>query len=140
MDVIARYFTVLWGNMHPVLGLIRREDLVVCPIINTVGGDLIILTRMALRGDFLHAVSTTWSRREFRQELTYNDKLRRYKSVSFGLAPTVLSRIFPLLRLPLELIRAVFTSKQRLWVKLVIVLLLLPTFPVRYVAGRVKPQ
>ena len=140
MDVIARYFTVLWGNMHPILGLIKRDALLSCPIINTVGVDLIILTRLALKGDFIHAVDANWSRREFRIETNFNDKLKRYKRSDYGLASSLLKRLLPLAKLPLELLRSVVDSKQKLWVKAVIILLLLPTFPVRYAAGKIKPK
>ena len=140
MDVIARYFTVLWGNMHPILGLIRRQALQACPMISAVGADLIILSRLALIGDFIHVVNATWSRREFRQEISYQDKLKRYKSNAYGLSTTFLKRLFPLAVLPWELIRAIVESKHKPWVKVVIVLLLLPTFPIRYVAGKVKPK
>ncbi len=140
MDVIARYFSVLWGNMHPVLGLVRREQLAAFPMINTVGADLIILSRLALVGDFVHVLSASWSRREFRQEQQYEDKLKRYKSRAYGLSSSLLGRLFPFARLPVELVKGVFVSEQKLWVRLLIILLLLPSFPVRYVAGRIKPQ
>ena len=140
MDVISRYFTILWGNMHPILGIIRREELQRCPISNTAGTDLIILTRLALQGDFIHAPNTTWSRREFRKEITYKDKLDRYKSNSYRLSSTFLKRLFPLAALPWELTKGVLSSHQHSWVKLIIILLLLPTFPVRYIAGKTKPS
>jgi len=136
MDVIARYFAVLWGNMHPILGVIRTDALRACPIINTVGTDLIILSHLVLQGDFVHAVEASWSRREFRTENSYQDKLKRYKNKDYGLASTLLNRLFPLARLPIELAKAVIHTKQPLFVRLLILFLLLPSFPVRYIAGK----
>ncbi len=140
MDVIARYFTVLWGNMHPVLGLINREQLLECPIVNVIGSDLLILSCLSLKGDFLHASDTTWSRREFRIEENHTAKVERYKESDYGYASTYLEKLFPLVRLPVELVKGVFSSKQPIWVKTIIVSLLLITFPFRYVAGKTKPQ
>lgn len=137
INVLARYFTILWGNMHPILGVIRTEALLSSPIINTVGTDLIILSHLILMGDFVHAVDTSWSRREFRaNESAYKDKLKRYKNKEYGLASTVLDKLFPLARLPIELVKVVTHAKQPLFVRLLIFFLLLPSFPVRYIAGK----
>jgi glycosyltransferase involved in cell wall biosynthesis len=136
MDVVARYITVLWGNMHPILGLIRREYIEKCPLLNMVGSDLVVLSKLSLMGDFLHASNTQWSRREFRVELEYKDKLKRYKSESYGLVSSRLSKLFPLAQLPIELVKVVFRSEIRFMSKALVLLLLLPTLPVRYIAGR----
>jgi len=136
MDVIARYFTIFWGNMHPILGVIRKEMLNEYTLTNTVGVDLIILSHLILKGDFIHAVETSWSRREFRTESSHKDKIKRYQSKEYGLATSLLDKIFPLARLPLELSKAVMQSQQPLSVRLLILLLLLPSFPLRYISGK----
>lgn len=137
MNVIARYFTIFWGNMHPILGVIRTEALQSSPIINTVGADLIILSHLILLGDFVHAADTIWSRREIRtDECSYKDKLKRYKNKDYRLASTIMDRLFPLARLPIELAKGVIQANQPLIVRLLILFLLLPSFPVRYFAGK----
>ncbi len=136
MDVIARYFTIFWGNMHPILGVIRKEMLNEYTLTNTVGVDLIILSHLILKGDFIHAVETSWSRREFRTESSHKDKIKRYQSKEYGLATSLLDKIFPLARLPLELSKAVMQSQKPLSVRLLILLLLLPSFPLRYISGK----
>ncbi|AUB84157.1 glycosyltransferase family 2 protein [Candidatus Thiodictyon syntrophicum] len=136
MDNAARYFSVLWGNMNPILGVIRTDYLRDCPIINTVGSDLIILSYLALRGDFLHALDARWQRREFRQERRYADKLARYRTREFGLARGFFNRAFPLVRLPYELMRGVWRSSHPLTRRLSIAGLLIPTMFVRYLSGR----
>lgn len=136
MDVIARYFTVLWGNMHPIYGLHRRKELQACQLTNIVGTDLVLLTRLALKGDFLNASDACWSRREFRNEATHLDKLKRYKSREYALAISTIDKIAPLARLPFELIAGVVHAEIPLRVRLLILLLLLPTFPVRYISGK----
>jgi glycosyltransferase involved in cell wall biosynthesis len=133
MEVIARYFTIFWGNMHPFLGVIRREKLIAVPMVTVVGSDLNMLTNLSLEGDFIHAVNANWSRREFRVERSYDDKLNRYKSNL-----SLLNKLFPLARLPLELIKTALQSNQPLAVRALIVFLLLPSFPVRYFAGRIN--
>jgi len=134
MGAIERYFTVLWGNMHPVLGVIRRAWLARAgEVRSTVGADLILLTELALMGDFVHATAASWARREFRGEADYADKLRRYRSREYGLAR---GSLFPLARLPLELLRAVLRAELGWLDKACIAGLLLLSFPVRYLAAR----
>ncbi|MDF1644114.1 MAG: glycosyltransferase family 2 protein [Pseudomonadales bacterium] len=140
MGPIERFFVVFWGNMHPILGLIRTEFLKSDPITNTVGVDLIILTRLALLGDFVHAVEAHWSRREFRTESTHDDKLKRYKSVEQGFTRSIFSRAFPLVRLPLEITKVVFNAKLPAFSKISLLFLLLPSFITRYFSGKSKRQ
>ena len=68
MNAIARFFAVFWGNMNPILGVMRRSVIQSCKGvgINSVGADLIILSELVLQGHFAHATETSWSRREFR--------------------------------------------------------------------------
>jgi glycosyltransferase involved in cell wall biosynthesis len=136
MDIIARYFTIFWGNMHPILGVMRRKSLISLPILNTAGADLIILTGFSLQGDFIHAVETSWSRREFRIETSHKDKLKRYESEYFKISNSIFTKTFPLARLPFELVKIVISANISLAVKLLILPLLLISFPVRYFSGK----
>jgi glycosyltransferase involved in cell wall biosynthesis len=138
MDVIARYFTVLWGNMHPIYGLHRRKALQKCKLPNIVGTDLVLLTSLALKGDFLNASNACWYRREVRSEPSYHDKLKRYKSNDYALAKSTMDKIAPLSRLPFELIKGIIYAGIPLQVRILILLLLIPTFPVRYLSGKYK--
>lgn len=133
----SRFFTVLWGNMHPVLGLLRTQSLRTHgPIPPIVGGDLVFLTRMALHGHFLHARSARWSRREFREELTYSEKLRRYSSSSFGMAVPWLARHFPMLVLPIALLRNLVSAKMPVIEKLAALAALPANMLLRLIIGR----
>lgn len=136
MHAIARYMTVYWGNMNPVLGLIRISDLRDCPLLKTTGADLVILTQLALTGSFVHADRTSWSRREFREKEDYNDKLKRYKSQNYGLEQSRLGQIFPLARLPFELVRVVLRSQLSLGQKVLLLPLLLVNLPVKYITDK----
>lgn len=138
MDVVARFFTVLWGNMHPILGLIRTAPLREKPLVNMVGADLIVLTRLVLKGDFVHCPRANWCRREFRHEVSYTDKLTRYKDSSYRMVSKRWEKLFPLARLPMALVQNVLEADLSLLNKMVIVALLLPTFPVRYLSGKCK--
>jgi glycosyltransferase involved in cell wall biosynthesis len=140
MAPIARFFTIFWGNMHPVLGLMRAAQLRACPPMpNITGGDLVLLSDLALRGDFVHATQATWSRREFRSETRYEDKLQRYASTSTGIARSRLQRMFPLLQLPIALMRVVVRSSLPRIDKLAVLIALVAAFPLRYRVGRRKP-
>ena len=136
MHAIARYMAVYWGNMNPVLGLIRINELRACRLVKTAGADLVILTQLALMGDLVHADKTNWSRREFREEADYSDKLKRYKSQHYGLEQSRLGRIFPLARLPFELVRVVLGSRVSLGQKMLLMPLLFVNLPVKYVTDR----
>lgn len=136
---IARLFTVFWGNMHPILGIIRKSALdKIQPIDPVVGSDLILLTKLALQGDFVHAVQANWQRREFRHETDHTTKLKRYRSTEFGLTRrSLLDKYFPLLRLPLKLSSCVVRSKTlNLAEKILVLQALLASIPVRYLDGK----
>ena len=137
MAPVARFFTIFWGNMHSVVGLIRTTRLREClPTPDIAGGDLVLLENLALRGDFVHATQAVWSRREFRVEARYEDKLQRYASAAAGVAQTPLQKMFPLLRLPIALVRVILRSRLSGMDKLGVLLVLLISFPLRYLVGR----
>lgn len=137
MGPIARMATIFWGNMHPVVGVIRGDVLrSLPPISNFAGGDLVLLADLVLRGDFVHASQATWSRREFRHETHHDDKLRRYASADSGITRSLLWRVFPLLRLPLALLGVVKRAGLPVVDRLALQALLLVSFPVRYWVGR----
>tara|TARA_R110001599_G_scaffold215962_2_gene414229 strand:- start:6139 stop:7026 length:888 start_codon:yes stop_codon:yes gene_type:complete len=136
LDPVARYFMVFWGNMNPILGLIRREYLATIEIKSTVGSDLLILTQLAALGDFVHADQALWSRREFRVETSYTDKLNRYKSSDYGLTTSFIDKHLPFARLPIELIKNVILSRLPTKIKTMILLMLIPALPVKYLSGR----
>ncbi len=127
MNDITRFFLAFWGNMHPILGLIRMEYLRKIPKINECAGtDQIVLAELAFMGEFLLVSSARWSRRQPRNEESHKQKLRRYTGKEFRLAGSWLDRSFPLLRLPLELTRVVLRSPLSL-VERTAILLALPT-------------
>lgn len=138
---VARFFTILWGNMHPVLGLMQANQLRECgPIPALVGGDLVLLAELALRGEFVHATQATWSRREFRAETGYQDKVRRYTSTQFGIVRSRLGRLFPLLALPIALMKVVLRSNILALDKFMTLIALIPLLGLRYLVGRRKPM
>lgn len=137
LDAAARFFTVFWGNMHPVMGMIRTSQLRECsPLPVMVGGDLVLLANLALRGGFLHAAHECWSRREFRVEKHHDDKLKRYASVSTGIARSRFARMFPLFELPFALLKVVLRSRLPIIEKFALIAALIPSLPLRYLVGR----
>lgn len=136
-DAIVRFFMVFWGNLHPILGLIRTRYLRELRKIHAcAGADQIVLSELALKGDFLHVTGASWWRRQPRAKESHRDRMKRYTSREFGLATSWLDRRLPLLRLPLEQLRAVARSRMNLAEKLAVLVALPPTFIVRYLAGR----
>ncbi|GAB2670139.1 glycosyltransferase family 2 protein [Arenimonas aestuarii] len=137
MAPAARFFTVFWGSMNPVLGVMRLDRLRECgPLPATVGGDLLLLSALSLSGDFLHARNGSWSRRELRSESHYGAKLSRYTSHGFGVSRSWISRRLPLLGLPVALAGIIVRARLG-WLDKVLVLASLPTLLLlRYVVGR----
>ena len=137
MDPMLRFFFAFWGNLHPVLGVIRTRYLRDVPKIHScIGADQILLTDLSLRGDFIHVPNTTWSRRQPRKEESHKDKIKRYKSDEFGQTGTWIDSRLPLFRLPIEQIRSILRCSLGLFKKLAMVCALVPAFLVRYLAGR----
>jgi glycosyltransferase involved in cell wall biosynthesis len=101
----ARFLTVLHGNMHPVYGLIRRDVLVaIGGVPRMVGADLVLLTRLAWKGEFLVVPECWWYRRRMHGEERYAQKMKRYRSARYQLAgSSLLARISPLAPLVMEL-------------------------------------
>lgn len=136
MKSIGRFFSAFWGNMHPILGVIRMSYIKEIPRIQScVGTDLLVLTELALKGDFLYVPDALWSRRETRGGETFKQKLVRYKSKEFGLVDSFFGRFFPLLQLPWELLRVVLRARISLAEKMALLLVLFPSFIARYVEG-----
>lgn len=139
MSLFSRFFTVFWGNMHPVLGLIRLENLQKTRSIqNFAGADLVLLSELILMGDFVLAPNAWWNRRDVRSKESHGERMKRYTNKEYGHANTTLDKRFPLLRLPLALISTVWRARIPLLQRVGLLLALLPQLPVRYVAGRRK--
>ena len=136
MEVIARYCTLFWGNMHPAYGLMRTRTIRAWPIREIVGEDLIMLTYLALRGDFVVTCKAIWSRREFRFENSYKERLHRYKYGTQQVAKTRFDKRFPLLKLPFYLCSTIVHSNINPYKKVLLMFLLLPSLAVRYVSGK----
>ncbi|HAZ61308.1 MAG TPA: hypothetical protein DCY89_07045 [Gammaproteobacteria bacterium] len=110
---IARFMTVLHGNMHPIYGLICCETLQSTGgVPRMVGADLALLTRLAWRGEFLCVPDGWWYRRRMHGEERYGDKLARYRSQRYQLTGGSLARVSPLAPLIWELLRQCLTEPR----------------------------
>ena len=139
MSLVSRFFTVFWGNMHPVLGVMRQSDLRRTQSMQSfAGADLVLLSDMVLMGDFVHAPSAWWHRRDVRTKETHNERLKRYTGNEYGQAKTSLDKRFPLLRLPIALLSTVWGARISWIQKTILLCALIPLMPVRYVVGRRK--
>lgn len=137
LPALSRFFTIYFGNMNPILGVIRKSSLDrTRPLISIVGADLILLTQLALQGDFVHSPETCWQRREFRHESSHSQKLRRYRSPDYALTRNPLDRMFPLLRIPLIILGTLFRSDLGFLEKTAAAFALIASVPARYLAGK----
>jgi glycosyltransferase involved in cell wall biosynthesis len=138
-SLFSRFFTVFWGNMHPILGVIRLENLRRARSFRRfAGADLVLLSELILMGDFVHAPNASWNRRDVRKKENHSERMKRYTDKESGITNTPLDRRFPLLKLPIALIGTVWNAKIPWLQRLVLLLALLPMLPVRYVIGRRK--
>ncbi|MEY4640321.1 MAG: hypothetical protein RLZZ227_315 [Pseudomonadota bacterium] len=132
LSVPGRYFTVFWGHMNPVVGLIRTRELQALRVDDIVGLDLALLLALAMHGDFVHVPGTNWCRRDVRSEMSYRQKLERYRSKDYALDTSWIGQHFPLLRLPLRLLRDVCKSGLSARSRFQIIALLLVSLPLKY--------
>lgn len=140
LSLPARYFTVLWGSMNPILGLMRTTALRGEEMNGMVGIDLAILAALALQGEFAHAPAASWQRREFRHEQDYQQKLKRYQGADYALSTSWFWRSFPLLRLPLRLLCDLYSSQAGFANKLMLTLILPPVFLYKYLTDRKRKR
>jgi len=136
LNPVARFFMVFWGSMNPILGIFRRKDLPDLKSYDYAGADLVLLAELALKGGFIHAANTSFYRRETRTVKNYDEKIKRYKSEETQIANTFFSKLFPLAKLPFELLRIVLQAKIGILEKSCIIALLIPSFPIRYILGK----
>ena len=139
MSSVERFFTVIWGNMHPVLGVIRADFLRSSTRVRScMGADLLLLSELALKGDFLYVHRTKWYRRDVRPLESYEQMLRRHRSPQYGLVRGHAGRQFPLLTLAWNLSRVLWRAPLALRVRLLAFIGLLGSFPARYVGARLR--
>ena len=138
MSAVERFFTVLWGNMHPVLGLIRVEALKRTRGMRTcMGADLLLLSELALHGDFVFAPGTRWYRREIRSQETYAEMMQRYRGHQYRQSKG-LAAGFPLLTLGMGLLGVAWNCGLPLTTRLAMCAGLAGTMPARYVGARLR--
>lgn len=107
----SRLIVTLLGSMNPVLGLIRREGLLQLPKIHgCVGSDLLVLSELSLKGSFATIPTASWSRREFREETQYSEKIDRYQSQEFNLVEGKFHKTFPNINLAIRLMGIILRS------------------------------
>ena len=136
MGLISRFFTVFWGNMHPVLGVMRQSYLDRTRKMQSfAGADLVLLSDMVMMGDFVHATNAWWHRRDVRTKETHGERMKRYTGSEFGQAKSSLDKRLPLLRLPVALLSTVWGARISWIQKAVLLCALIPLMPLRYVVG-----
>lgn len=133
MDPLARLFTLLWANMHPIYGLTRTAALRNAgPLPDHTGSDLVMLARMVLVGDIVPARNAVWSRRQVRPPETMRDRQRRYRSSQYKLGGSG----FALCRLAWEILRTVWASALPFADKIAFTLAFPWMLPARYLVAR----
>ncbi len=132
LPVLSRFFFAFWGKPNPILGLIRRDKLPDLAGYNFAGSDNVILCLLSLQGEFVHTVTSSFYRRQNRQFESHDERMKRYVSAELKMTNSFLTSLFPLIRMPLELIKTVFISPISLANKFMILILLLPAIPIKF--------
>ncbi len=139
MSLFSRFFTVFWGNMHPVLGVIRLDRLrLTRGIQQFAGADLVLLSELILMGDFVLASNAWWNRRDIRSKESHSERLKRYTTTEYGQVNSALDKRLPLLRLPIVLMTTILRARISLFQKVLLTTVMLPALPARYIVGRRK--
>jgi glycosyltransferase involved in cell wall biosynthesis len=136
LTVVSRFFFVFWGKPNPILGLIRRDIFPDLINYNFVGADNVILCQLALEGEFIHTVSTMFYRRQNRPPENHEERLKRYVSDEMKISNSFFTSLFPLLRMPIELLKDVIVSPLSLANKSMILFLLLTVIPFKYISEK----
>jgi len=138
MPPLARAFVILWANMHGMYGVMRTAILRRCgPVPNYAGADLILLLRLVLHGDFVPVPNALWSRRVTRANEDFKSRQKRYVSSEFGRQQLWLDRVSPLARLPLEILKCVWSSTSLARADKIAFTVALPwILPARYLVAR----
>ncbi|TQV79463.1 glycosyltransferase family 2 protein [Exilibacterium tricleocarpae] len=122
----SRMVFALLGSMNPILGVIRRQAIEDIPkLLGCIGWDLLVLAELSLRGEFINVTGAAWSRREFRHEPSYAEKLKRYKSKEFNLVDTWFYRHFPNANILIQLVFVIARAKIP-WLKKAVLLFSTP--------------
>lgn len=133
MDPLARVFTLLWANMHPMYGLMRTAALrATGPIPNFPAADMVLLARMILQGNFVPVPCALWSRRQTRASETYTDRQQRYKSSEVKIT----RGHFPMLQLVFELVKTMWLSQLPVPDKIAFTMAFPAMLPARYLVAR----
>lgn len=141
MSVLERFFTQLWGNMHPIMGVARTEAVRrALPFSDMAAADLAFLLEMSLMGDFIHAPSATWYRRELRGPQSYKERMRRYRSAEFNLIGSRLESVAPYGKLLMRVPQLILRSQLSALDKFLLLLLVYPNSIARYAAARTRHE
>jgi glycosyltransferase involved in cell wall biosynthesis len=141
MSALERFFTQLWGNMHPIMGLARIDAVRrALPFADMAAADLAFLLEMPLLGEFIHAPGGTWYRRETRGPQSYRERMQRYRDKSFGLVKSRLGALFPYRKLLMRIPRIVLRSDVPLSDKAILLTLVYPTTIGRYIGARERQR
>lgn len=139
MSCVERFFTVMWGNMHPVLGLIRMDALRRTRGIEAaMGSDLVLLAELARTGDFIHVPGTHWYRRELRGQETYRQMLMRYRSKDYGISRGLIDRWFPTVSLASRLLQVAWHLPLSLTSRVLVCVSVVGSLPGRYIGARLR--
>lgn len=136
LNPVTRFFITFWGSMNPILGIVRRKDIPNIKNYNYTGADLVFLAELALKGEFIHVVESIFYRRQIRAMENHDERMKRYKSEETKIANTYFTRLFPLAKLPFQLLRVVTQAKISILEKVFILIILLPSLPIRYFIGK----
>lgn len=137
LDPVARFFNVFWGTMNPIVGVMRLDKVPKRKEpYNFVGGDLVMLSNLALEGEFIHITDAFFYRRQNRPTESFQQRMNRFKSKQVKLTSSSFYKLFPLAKLPFELTKTILNSNTRFIHKFFLLLILIPAMPARYFLGK----
>lgn len=136
LNVMIRVAFALWGKPEYFYGLFRSEVLKDIDFFNDLHGqDAFIVLSLALRGYFAHAINSVRYRRYLYSTETFKKRIKRYRKGTFSRVRRI-DRIFRFARFPYYLCKAVLKSNISLIWKIKVLIVVIATAPLRYLASR----
>lgn len=135
LSPITRFYFMFWGKPTPILGLIRHESLPDMEKYNYIGGDMVLLYSLSLKGEFVHSPLSSFYRRQNRPEETQTNRFKRYNSSKMLIGHTTNSFLI-LLKLSYKIVESVLQSDISIISKVSLIISLFPAFIAKYSSER----
>lgn len=138
MDVVIRCAFALWGRPEYFYGLMRKNEIRKIKLFNGfLATDALTMLELALLGGFAHTCTSSRYRRYHYVNETYKKANQRYKK-TYSQHINFFDILFPYARTVINMFKAIKKSKIKFSDKIKILLIVIFTAPLRFLASSGK--